>query len=214
LKNNIGVAAKGGFIPKGMSAYDPSKTGGYTYDKVKASQLLAEAGFPNGEGMTDITLFTTAQYLDLCTFVASNMDEVGIRVNIEMVRSSFLRELKVKQEAAFFRSSWIADYPDEENYLSNFYGNFPAPPNYTGFKHPLFDSLYLKSLNIRDKDRRIRIYQMMDSILVSEAPIIPLYYDEVLRLVHHNVEGLENNPMNLLVLKRVRIVEQSGSKMQ
>ena len=48
----------------------------------------------------------------------------------------------------------------------------------------------------------------MDSLALSEYPIIPLYYDEVVRFTQKNIRGLEMNPINILVLKRV----QKGKK--
>jgi ABC-type transport system substrate-binding protein len=54
-----------------------------------------------------------------------------------------------------------------------------------------------------DESKKIRLYQYMDSIVTEEAPVISLYYDEVVRLVNKRIEGLNTNPMNLLNLKRV-----------
>ena len=44
----------------------------------------------------------------------------------------------------------------------------------------------------------------MDSLALSESPVIPLYYDQVIRFVQKNIEGMEINPINLLVLKNVQ----------
>jgi ABC-type transport system substrate-binding protein len=52
--------------------------------------------------------------------------------------------------------------------------------------------------------QRLSFYQQMDNIILEEAVVIPLYYDEVLRFVQKGVEGLSTNPMNLLNLKRVK----------
>ncbi len=119
---------------------------------------------------------------------------------------STLRQMKSSGELDIFRASWIADYPDAENYLSLFYSkNFtPNGPNYTHFKMPVYDSLYEASLQISDIAERQLIYQRLDSIVTSEAPVVPLYYDMALRFVSKEVEGLGINPQNFLVLKRVK----------
>ena len=105
-----------------------------------------------------------------------------------------------------FRASWIADYPDAENYLSLFYSkNFtPNGPNYTHFKSDVFDVLYEESISIVDDRIRYKLYQKMDSILIEEAPMIPLYYDQVIRFSQKNVQGLGINPIDLLDLRRVQ----------
>jgi peptide/nickel transport system substrate-binding protein len=106
----------------------------------------------------------------------------------------------------FFRGSWIADYPDAENYLSLFYTpNFcPAGPNYTHFSSVEFDSLYRQSMNESDDSLRGLLYMQMDKLLTDEAPVVVLYYDEVLRFSRKNISGLGSNPLNLLNLKNVK----------
>jgi peptide/nickel transport system substrate-binding protein len=124
---------------------------------------------------------------------------------VEIMQPSLLRDQMLKSKAAFFRGSWIADYPDAESFLSVFYGNVPAPPNYTRFANTTFDSLYVASLKETDEATRFALYQAMDRIIVEEAPIVPLYYDEVLRFVRKGVTGLEPNAMNLLDLRKVKV---------
>jgi peptide/nickel transport system substrate-binding protein len=105
-----------------------------------------------------------------------------------------------------FRSNWIADYPDAENYLSLFYSkNFsPAGPNYTHFHSLTFDSYYEKSFEVNDAHQRSKLYQTMDSLAMSRNPLIPLYYDQVVRFTQKQVEGLTLNPINVLKLRKVR----------
>tara|TARA_B110000495_G_C22531431_1_gene323192 strand:- start:228 stop:578 length:351 start_codon:yes stop_codon:yes gene_type:complete len=105
----------------------------------------------------------------------------------------------------FFRASWIADYPDAENYLSLFYSkNFcPDGPNYTHFKSEEFDKLYEKSITESDIKKRTKMYQELDQIIMNNAVIIPLYYDQVLRFSHKNIKGFSANAQNLLDLTKV-----------
>jgi peptide/nickel transport system substrate-binding protein len=107
---------------------------------------------------------------------------------------------------SFFRASWIADYPDAENYLSLFYsGNFsPNGPNYTHFKSVEFDKLYEQAFKETDDQKRYVLYQKMDKIIINEAPVIALFYDKVARFTRKSVSGLGMNPLNLLSLKKVK----------
>ena len=52
------------------------------------------------------------------------------------------------------------------------------------------------------------IYNKMDSLVLASAPVIPLYYDKVVRFVSKQVVGMRSNPMNLLNLKRVNKVKE------
>ena len=205
LRNNIGSPAINGFIPKGLGGYDSLLTKGYYYNPDKARKLLAEAGYPNGNGLAEISLSTTASYLDLCKYIQNQLADLGIKLKIDVNPPATLRELIAKSKTPFFRGSWIADYPDAENYLSLFYSpNFcPVGPNYTHFKNKNFDLLYEKSQTEINDSIRFKLYKDMDQIIIDEAPVVVLYYDQVLRFTQKNIKNLGSNPMNLLSLKRV-----------
>jgi peptide/nickel transport system substrate-binding protein len=203
LRNNIGTPATGGFIPAGMPSFREGLVDGYSYQPDRARELLSLAGYPRGEGLPEITLTTTSDYLDLCEYIQHELSEVGIRIKIEVNTGASFRNRMANSHLEFFRGSWIADYPDAENYLSLFYSrNFsPAGPNYTHFSNPSFDSLFVESLNTVDRDLRHRMYRALDQMVMDESPVVPLYYDQVVRFVPVNLEGLGSNPMNLLSLK-------------
>lgn len=206
LRNNIGEPGLRGIIPRGLPSYDNDKNYGYTYDPDKARKLLTEAGFPNGEGLPPIKLSTNAEYLDLCEYIQYALNEIGFDIQIDVNPPAALRELKAQAKLAFFRASWIADYPDAENYLSMFYSNnfCPNGPNYTHFKNEEFDRLYEESLAETDDSTRFKMYSIMDSLIMDESPVVILYYDQVLRFVQPTIEGLGSNAINLLDLTRVK----------
>ena len=132
---------------------------------------------------------------------------VGINVNIDVNPPAALREQIAQSKSAWFRGSWIADYPDAENYLSLFYTpNFcPAGPNYTHFSNKTFDRLYEQAKRETDPDRRTEIYKEMDALVMEKAPVVVLYYDQILHFTHKSVTGLRSNAMNALDLRRVKI---------
>ena len=206
LLNNMGFAAKGGFIPNGLPAYDPGVIKGYEYDPEKASQLLTDAGYPGGKGFPKLTLYSTEKYQLIMEFIQKNFEKIGVRTEIENLKGGTLRDNIYNSKINFWRASWIADYPDEENYLSLFYsGNFaPGGPNTTHYANPEFDRLYDQALAEPSDSSRNRLYQQMDSLMMEDAPIIPLYYDKILRIVNKDVSGLSTNAMNQLFLKRVK----------
>ena len=119
---------------------------------------------------------------------------------------SALKSAKANGKSVLFRASWVADYPDAQNYLSLFYSKNFAPngPNYTHFKNNKFDSLYESALGETNDSIRAELYKKMDQIVMKHAPVVVLFYDEVLRFVQKNIVGLGVNPSNLLELKKVR----------
>jgi oligopeptide transport system substrate-binding protein len=207
LKNSLGLPAESGFVPAGLPSFDSLRVRGYHYDPGKARQLLALAGYADGKGMPAIKLLTIPVYADFASFVARQLEDIGLHIQVEVVQKSLLLEETAQSEALFFRGSWLADYPDAENYLSVFYSPNPAPPNYTRYKDPVYDRLYERALRENNDSVRYDLYRQMDQRVIDAAPVVPLWYDEVVQLIQPRVHGLEPNALNLLELRRVDIAE-------
>ena len=204
LKNNIGRPAYKGFIPDGLN--DNLDVKGYAYDPEKAKELVEQFRNDTGIQTPTLTLATDANYVDLCTYLQNIYQQIGIVINIEVMPPAALREAKSNGKLELFRASWVADYPDPENYLLPYQSdNFsPDGPNYTHFNSDAFDQGYEAIAEELDANRRNALISRLDQQLVDQAPFILLYYDEVLRFVHPNVEGMIPNPVNMLDLRRVR----------
>jgi peptide/nickel transport system substrate-binding protein len=204
LRNGMGIPAINGFIPKGLPGFNSIE--GYTYQPELARSLVEHYIIETGDDSPEIVIGTNSQYLDLCEYIQRELEKIGISVTVDVMPPSTLRQMKSSGELDVFRASWVADYPDAENYLSLFYSpNFtPNGPNYTHFKNETFDSLYVKAQTISNIDNRKLLYTQMDSIVINEAPVVPLFYDMVVRFVNKKVSGLGINPQNFLVLKRVK----------
>jgi oligopeptide transport system substrate-binding protein len=205
LRNSIGIPAESGFVPAGLPSFDSSAVEGYHYDLQKARQLLREAGFPDGRNLPVIRLLTISIYADFGSFIARELEGIGMKIQVEVMPKSLLLEQTAKSQAPFFRGSWIADYPDAENYLSVYYSSNPSPPNYTRYKNPAFDQLYERSLTENNDSVKIELYRQMDRMVIRDAPVIPLWYDEVIRLVNPKVKNFKANGLNMLELRRVTI---------
>lgn len=206
IKNGMGQAAENGFVPRGFSDHNPDNIKGYKLDLDKARILLEAAGYPGGKGLPEVVIYTTPTYKELCEFMQYQLKQIGIPVKVEVNSPLVTRENVSNGTFKFFRKSWIADYPDPENYLSLFYSKFKAPngPNYTHFNSPIYDSLYLLSLNTLEAESRKELYEQMDQMIMDEAPVVPLFYDVSFRLYQKNITGLKNNPINLLDLRRTK----------
>ncbi|MDI1354817.1 MAG: ABC transporter substrate-binding protein [bacterium] len=206
LRNNIGKAAHAGFIPPGLKSYDSILVKGYHYQPNKTAELLRDAGYPNGKGLPEITLHTTENYKEQVEFIQSQLAENNIKTQISVEKTTVLRQAVAGCEYLMFKKSWVADYADEENFMSLFYSkNFcPQGVNFFHYRNAEFDSLFEKALIENDSYHKRKLYQRMDQLVVEDAPVITLFYDEVVRLVGHQIKGLRTNPMNLLNLKTVR----------
>lgn len=203
LRNGIGIPATGGFIPKGLPGFDDSI--GFTYQPEKAKQLVLEFKSDTGISNPEVTLTTTSNYLSFCEFIQREIEKIGINVNVDVIPASSLKDAKANGQLDFFRASWIADYPDAENYLSLYYSKNFAPngPNYTHFSNKEFDTMYEASYLETDPEIRANLYAKMDALVMRTAPIVPMFYDEVVRFTRKEIKGLGLNATNLLELKAV-----------
>lgn len=206
LRNNIGYPGFYGMIPPGLEGYAEDSSFAYYYNPEKTQELLKDAGYPNGEGIPNITLQTTAAYLDLCEYIQRELSQYGIKIKLDIVPPATLREFVFQSKSGFFRASWIADYPDAENYLSLFYSKYKVPngPNYTHFNNEKYDQLYERAIKEQNDSTRYELYTEMNQIIFEEAPVIVLYYDMAIRFINNRISGLTPNALNLLNLKNVR----------
>ena len=96
LRHSLGTPEEAGFIPAGLPAFDSTKVHGYYYDPAKSKKLLAEAGFPGGKGLPTIKLQTIAIYADMASFIAKQLEESGIPMQVDVVQKSLLLQLHAK----------------------------------------------------------------------------------------------------------------------
>ncbi len=205
LRNGVGIPANRGFIPNGLPGHMNRDLNNYNPELAKS--YVNEFKEIHGNSPT-IKLTTSSNYLIFCEYIQKELEKIGIEINIDVIPGSALKQAKANGKLDFFRASWIADYPDAENYLSLFYSKNFAPngPNYTHFSDKSYDLLYEKSLEITDKEKSKNFYSKMDSTIVSRSIIVPLFYDEVVRFVSKKVEGMNINATNLLDLRKVKKV--------
>lgn len=206
LQNSMGIPGTAGFIPAGMPGFKAAAINGYNFNPLKAQKLLAESGYPHGNGMSTITLYTSTTYRDLIEFIQGELEIQGIHTILAVNPAASLREQISKSTINFFRGSWVADYPDGENYLSLFYSHNKVPfgPNYTGFNNRKFDELFEKSYYEGNDSARYTLNREMDNIIMEQAPVVVLFYAKLVNLRQNDIHDMTINPLNILNLKRVK----------
>lgn len=207
VRKTLGSPANNGFIPEGLNTYNGKKVSGYQHDVSKAKEHLSKAGF-NGSKKPKIKLTLSIQYRKLGNQIINDLNEIGFDASLETMRIAPFKQAVATHSTHFFRKSWTCDYPDPSNFLMLFHSRNFSPdfgPNYTHFKNEEFDRLlHASEVELNDKTRQDMFYQM-ENILIEECPVVPLFYDQLMRVVNKRVVGLESNAMNQLDLKKVRI---------
>ncbi|MFN9151231.1 MAG: ABC transporter substrate-binding protein, partial [Bacteroidota bacterium] len=165
-------------------------------------------GYPNGRGLPKLLLQlgNSQRTASIAEAVQAQLKEVGIDVELRQV--DFPQHLSMVRagELALWRTSWIGDYPDPENFMALFISSTIAPkgPNTTRINRSDLDSLYDAALlpTLDDAARR-NLYSQMERIVIDEAPWVFLYYHVVLRVFQPHVKGLTLDGSDRLILERV-----------
>ncbi len=198
--------ATGGFIPPNLPGHAADMA--LPYAPGQAQQLLAEAGYPGGQGLPVIELWGgegSGAWDAVGEYLAQQWQKVlGIRSQRHTVAAERLIRFSGADSPHAFFVGWRADYPDPDNFLRL------APIGWqTGWRHAHYDELVVKAKTLRDAAERLRLYREAETILAQEAPILPLTYHQWYALLKPRVTHFPISPMRRWFLKDV-VVARGG----
>ncbi len=177
--NNVGQRANS-IYPPGIPGYDPAKRLPYDYDLEKAKKLLAEAGYPNGEGLPVIKFDvrgSSARNRQESQFIKSELAKLGIEVEVIMNTFPAFLEKARNGKLQFWQGGWAMDYPDAENCLQLLVTrNHPPGPNSSYFSNSKFDEKFEQLKIMSEGPDKWALMEEMEEIVHSEMPWIMQYY--------------------------------------
>ena len=197
---------------KPASHFTPPDTAGYTsahsvgYDVAEARRLLAEAGYPDGQGFPEVTLLynTSESHKEIAeTAQAMWSQALGVDVTLRNQEWKVYLESMTQLDYDIVRSAWVGDFVDPITFLECFTtdnGN-----NRTGWSSAAYDALIADAVRTADQDARFATLQEAEAILLDELPVIPVYFYTNAWLQAPEVEGLEHNLLGYISFKRIRL---------
>jgi oligopeptide transport system substrate-binding protein len=207
----MGSLPANGTLPPGMPGHDPDLRG-YYYNPVKAKQLLAEAGYPNGAGFPVVQLWTVSKSESTKAELAAYqkyLAELGVTVDIRFVDDwTRYTDMLGRGALQMFRYAWYADFPDPDSFF------FPllhsaGQPNYMFYRNARLDQLLENAREERDYVQRVKLYREAERIVMEDAPWITQHNHIFEYLYQPYVQGVEVSllgdrwiPMNKIWLRR------------
>jgi oligopeptide transport system substrate-binding protein len=199
IRKGVGKPAYS-WIPPGMPGYDANLGQQYKLDPAKAKQLLADAGYPNGQGFPKVSFQfanTGNNPLYAQFFQEQWKTNLGIDVGLEPMEPKAFSELVNRKEHQIGWYGWSADYPDPDNWLPELFGT-GAGNNKTGYSNPQLDQLMKQASAETDPQKRAQMWAQAQKIVVDDAPMAFVFHDEALALVQPYVKDAFFNGMDFV----------------
>ena len=200
-----------GILPPGMPGFDPGKNP-YPYDEARAAGFMSEAGFPKGEGLSSLEIWSAskseAAQKEL-NEIRSQLSRIGIQcvIHFETDWPKFESMLR-SNKAPVFIYAWYADFPDPDNFLGILFHS-KSKNNYIAYHNPEVDRLLDQARAERDYLKRMAMYRKIEKMILEDAPIVPMINHLFQMVYQPYVKGVEVNalggpyiPMKKIWLKK------------
>jgi oligopeptide transport system substrate-binding protein len=180
------------FTPPGVAGYSPPRAAAYAPEQ--ARELLAQAGYPYGEGFPVLTLLYNESdtHRKLAeTAQAIWKQQLGISVELQSIEWKALLQRRQRGEFQILRAGWIGDYNDPETFLSLMHSQ--GTNNHSGWGHDEYDRWLERAASATSPHQRFLALATAEAILLREAPLSPVFHYNRLFLKHPDVQGWTAN---------------------
>ena len=213
IREGVPVPASG-ILPPGIPGHNPDLKL-YEYDPEKAKRLLAEAGYPDGEGLSIITLWynTHLGHQRICEYVQHSLRQIGVRVKLKNIDTAAYWQATYAGEPAFFRMGWVADIPDPDNFLYTLLDSkqFGSAGNTSWYSNPKLDELVERARLLTDWAQREPLYREAERIAVEETAWLFIYYYRDQAMVKPYVKGVRYSRQGDFAIPFHEVCLENGS---
>ena len=197
IRHNRQVQARG-ILPLGMPGYNPELSD-YEYNPDRARQLLAEAGYPGGEGLPPLQLWSSVQSpmaIAENQAIKGDLERIGMTLDLRHAKSwsHFLQEILGQQPNSMYRYAWFADFPDPDNFLFMLF-NSQSNRNFANYHNPQVDLLLDQAQSENDYLHRLELYRQAETFIIADVPTVNLVHNSFEHLFQPYVRGVALNAL-------------------
>jgi len=198
-----GQRAATAFVPPGAGGYEPPAV--LRHDPAAARALLAEAGYPDGQGLPifDLLYNTSENHRRIAEALQQQWRAVGIQTRLVNQEFATLLDARRTGDFQLLRSGWVADYDDPISFLALFTKD--STQNFTGWSDPAYDRALYEAARTPDRAARHALLRSAETRLLEAAPILPLYVNTHVYLLHPSVKGWHPTLLDRHPLKHVSL---------
>jgi len=194
-----------GWVPAGIQDYqtqlDPGSSASAPDRLREARRLLSAAGYSANRPLHFELWYNSTEVHRLIAVAIAEMWHGVLGIDVKLVNVDFptlLGDIEA-QRVDMFRSSWIADYNDAQSFLQIFASD--SGENLPHYRSSEYDELLAGAATQANSQERRALLERAERVLLSDAPVIPIYFHVRAHLVKPRVQGWHDNLMNVVYSK-------------
>jgi peptide/nickel transport system substrate-binding protein len=210
LYQGMGQVAKNP-IPPTMWGYN-TEVPGFKYDVELAKAELAKAGFPEGKGLPEITLWSmpvprpyNPDGLKIGVAMSGDLAKIGIKSRVVSYEwGTYLkRQREQPEDMDLFQLGWTGDNGDPDNFLAVLFDGLASSSIRTQWHNKEYHDLMTQGKQTIDQNKRAEIYKKALKLIYDEVPVISVAHSTVIWPARNNVVDFKLHPTGSVRMKNV-----------
>ncbi|HZA19704.1 MAG TPA: ABC transporter substrate-binding protein [Actinomycetota bacterium] len=161
-----------GIVPAGMPGFEDDICSTLCKYSARGASRLVSRLRPQERRLT-LEYTRGEPHKQVASFVRKDLQRAGLDVKVKGFQfSDFLKHLE-RGSGGAYRLGWIAEFPVPDVFLSTLFGSV-SPENHSGFRSRKIDGVLDKAHAERDEDKRVRLYQRAERMILEQAPLVPI----------------------------------------
>lgn len=198
-------------VPPGVVGFKEDAGPYCRYDPEEAEELLKQAGYPGGQGLPTFKLSfnSGAGHEPVMQAIQVNLKDIGINVELQGMEWDQFVDYGQEGKHAIARDGWPFDYPVIDNMLFLlFHSNNIGEGNASRYSNPKVDEIILKARAETNEEKRVKLYQEAEKLILEDAGAIPVVFYAHRHVVSERVRGIVFSPLLLVQMENVWLAEK------